>query len=361
MRNIRISIACIAFILILFGIIMVYSSSAIYAYEVFGDSFHFLKRQLIAAVIGLILCVCIMGTNIEDVKRHSRQILLISILPLILVLLPGIGKTVGGAKRWIDLGFFSIQPSEVAKIALLIYLADFVSRKRALVRDFIYGYLPPLMVIGCVIFLILMEPDLGTAIAVGLVGFLVLFVAGVKVSHVTFTAAFSLPFLYYLLFKVPYRRRRLLAFINPWMDEKGAGFQIIQSFLAFGSGGLLGVGLGQSRQKLFFLPASHTDFVFSIIGEELGFIGAFSVIILFAVLIWQGARAAFKIDDDFRKYLIFGIIFMIAFEVIVNAGVACGLFPTKGLPLPLVSYGGTSLIMHMAAIGLLLNAAKGKV
>jgi len=172
------------------------------------------------------------------------------------------------------------------------------------------------------------------------------------------TALASLPFIYYLLFSVPYRRKRMLAFINPWLDEKGTGFQIVQSFIALGSGGIFGVGLGQSKQKLFYLPASHTDFIFSIIGEELGFLGLISVLILFFVLIWQGLRAAFKTEDLFRKNLIFGIVFMIAFEVIVNIGVSTGSLPTKCLPLPFISYGGTSLVMHMVGIGLLLNASR---
>ncbi len=358
MRNIRISIACATFILLMFGIVMVYSSSAIYASQDYGDSLFFLKRHLLALIIGFIFGFFVMSLDCEHIKAHSKKIIFFAILLLILVLMPGIGKIAGGARRWIDLGQFSFQPSEIAKIASLIYIASFINRKENKIKDFFNGFLPPLLILGLVMFLVLLEPDLGTALTIGIIGLLILFISGARLQHLLLTIFLSIPFLYYLIFSVPYRKKRLLAFLNPWLDEKGAGFQIIQSFLALGSGGLFGVGLGQSRQKLFFLPASHTDFIFSIIGEELGFIGTFSLIVLFAVLIWQGARAAFKVNDGFRKALIFGIVFTIGFEVIVNTGVAIGLLPTKGMPLPFVSYGGTSLIMHMVAIGLLLNATR---
>ena len=358
MRSIRISIMAVTFMLLMFGLVMVYSSSAIYASETFGDSLFFLKRHLIALGIGFIFSFLIMRLNCDYIRKYSKKILFFAIFLLILVNIPGIGKTVGGAKRWINLGQISFQPSEIAKFAILIYLADFIYRKNNWIKDFFHGYLPPLTILGFTTLLILFEPDLGTAITIVVIGILILFVSGARLSHLMATILLSLPVLYFLIFNVPYRKRRLLVFLNPWMDKMGSGFQIVQSFLALGSGGLFGVGLGQSRQKLFFLPASHTDFIFSIIGEELGFIGTLLLVALFFVLIWQGMRAAFKVKDVFRKNLIFGIIFMIGFEVIVNIGVAIGLLPTKGLPLPFVSYGGTSLVMHMIAIGLLLNATR---
>lgn len=358
MRNIRVSIACVTFILLMFGMVMVYSASAIYAQETYGDSLFFLKRHIVALMIGFVFTVFAMRVDCDYIKIHSRKILLLAILLLILVLLPDIGKSVAGARRWISFGTFHIQPSEIGKIAILIYLADLIDRKGIRIKNLFWGYVPALLVIGLLTFLVLMEPDLGTAITIGFIGLTLLFISGASIKHLLLTFFSSMPFLYYLILSVPYRRKRLLAFINPWLDERGAGFQIVQSFLALGSGGLLGVGLGQSKQKLFFLPASHTDFIFSIVGEELGFIGAFSVIMLFGVLLWQGSRAAFKTDDVFKKTLIFGIVFTIGFEVIVNMGVSTGLLPTKGLPLPFVSYGGTSLVMHMIAIGSLLNAAR---
>ncbi len=358
MRNIRVSIACTAFLLLMFGIVVVYSASAIYAGQVYDDQAFFLKRQVIMMAAGAILTFLVMLLDLDILRRYSRHILVITILLLLITLIPGLGKEAGGANRWIGFRFFNIQPSEIAKIALLIYLADFIDRRSSRITNFFSGYLPPLIVIGTVMLLILAEPDLGTAMTAGVVGFLLLFVSGASLRHMMITALASLPFIYYLLFSVPYRRKRMLAFINPWLDEKGTGFQIVQSFIALGSGGIFGVGLGQSKQKLFYLPASHTDFIFSIIGEELGFLGLISVLILFFVLIWQGLRAAFKTEDLFRKNLIFGIVFMIAFEVIVNIGVSTGSLPTKGLPLPFISYGGTSLVMHMVGIGLLLNASR---
>ncbi len=356
MRNIRISIACVTFMLLMFGIVMVYSSSAVYASETRGDSLFFFKRHLLALIIGFIFTFFVMSLDCDYIKAHSKKIIFFAVLPLILVLIPGVGKIAGGARRWIGLGQFSFQPSEIAKIAILIYMAGFINRQNS--KDFFKGFLPPLLILGLVMFLVLLEPDLGTAITIGVMGLVILFISGARLQHLLLTIFLSVPFLCYLIFNVPYRKKRLLIFLNPWRDEKGAGFQMVQSFLALGSGGLFGVGLGQSRQKLFFLPASHTDFIFSIIGEELGFIGVFSLIALFAVLIWQGVRAAFKVNDGFRKTLIFGIVFTIGFEVIVNTAVAIGLLPTKGMPLPFVSYGGTSLIMHMVAIGLLLNATR---
>lgn len=358
MRSIRISIVTITFTLLMFGLVMVYSTSAIYASQAFGDSMFFLKRHLLFLLIGCILSFLAMLPDCEDIRDHSKTILGFAIVLLVMVFIPGIGKSAGGAQRWIRVIFFNLQPSEIAKVAMLIYMADFIGRRESRVNSFLYGYLPPLAVIGMLMFLVLLEPDLGTAVSIGVVGFLMLFLAGVRVKYLLATVLAGLPFIYYIVFSVPYRKRRILTFIDPWIDQQGAGFQIVQSFLALGSGGLFGVGLGQSKQKLFFLPASHTDFIFSIIGEELGFIGVVAVLFLFAALIWQGARAAFKAEDIFRKMLIFGIILTIGFEVIVNVGVSTGLLPTKGLPLPFISYGGTSLIMHMVAIGLLLNATR---
>jgi len=358
MRSIRLSIVCITFILLMFGVVMVYSSSAIYASQVFGDGMFYLRRHLLGLVLGVALGVFVMLIDCDFIKKYARHILFFSMILLVIALIPGVGKSAGGAKRWISLGLFNIQPSEIAKIAVLIYLADFIERHEHRMTDLFYGYIPPMIVIGAVMLLIVVEPDLGTTITIGTIGLVLLFISGVRLKYIFFTACSAIPFIWYLVFSVPYRRKRILAFINPWMDEKGVGFQIIQSFLALGSGGLFGVGLGQAKQKLFYLPAAHTDFIFSIIGEELGFIGTFSVLLLFFVLIWQGARAAFKVEDVFRKTLIFGVVFTIAIEVIINVGVSTGIVPTKGLPLPFLSYGGTSLVIHMVAVALLLNATR---
>ena len=358
MRNIRISIAYITILLCMFGVVMVYSSSAIYAADTYGDPFFFIKRHLMILLAGAFLCLAAMSVNCDTIRKYSRHILFISVVLLVMVLIPGVGRAAGGAKRWLDLRIFNIQPSEIAKIVILVYLADYIDRRRHRIDNFIYGFLPPLAVIGCVMALVILEPDLGTTLTIGVIGLTMLFISGARIRHLAAIALSFVPFLYYLVFSVPYRRKRILAFINPWLDAKGTGFQVVQSFIALGSGGAFGVGLGQSKQKLFFLPASHTDFIFSIIGEELGFVGVMAVLILFFALIWQGMRAAFKAEDIFKKMLIFGVMFTIAFEVVVNMGVSSGIMPAKGLPLPFISYGGTSLVMHMLAIGLVLNAAR---
>jgi len=358
MRKIRISIICATFILLMIGLIMVYSSSGIYANENYDDSLFFLKRHALVMLVGLLLSIAVMTLDIATIRAHAGKILIFSILLLGLVYVPGLGRSAGGARRWISLGILNVQPSEIAKLAVIIYLADFLDRRQTRITHLFAGFMIPLVFLNCVTFLILLEPDLGTAITIGAIGFMMIFIAGARLRHFAVTVLLFIPFIYYFIFSVPYRRRRIMVFINPWIDEKGIGFQIVQSFIALGSGGLYGVGLGQSKQKLFFLPAAHTDFISSIIGEELGFIGLFCVILLFAFLVINGMRAGFKSEDMFKKMILFGISIMIAFEVSVNIGVAAGALPTKGLPLPFISYGGTSLVMHMISIGLLLNATR---
>jgi cell division protein FtsW len=358
MRSIRRSIFIVTLILITIGVVVVYSSSAIYAHEKFGDSAFFLKKHLLFLGLGFLLMLYTMSQNIARIENASKALVIGAIVLLGLVLVPGIGVSAGGARRWFRIGALSFQPSEFAKFALIIYLASFLSRKGYKIKNMLYGYLPPAAVVSVMCVMVLLQPDLGTAVACFFISFLIIFMAGGRVRHLTTTALLGVPFLYYLIFSVPYRRKRMFIFLNPWQDSKGAGFQIIQSFLALGSGGLLGVGLGQSKQKLFYLPEAHTDFIFSIIGEELGFLGASAVLILFGVLIWQCMRACFKEARPFNKILIFGVAGMIGFEALVNMGVSAGIFPTKGLPLPFISYGGTSLVVHMAAIGLVLNAMR---
>jgi len=358
MRNKRIAIFIIVLTLLMIGTVMIYSSSAIYGFERFGNSMFFLKKHLLFLLIGFIAMLSIMSLDLKRIQNASKYILIFSILLLGLVLVPNIGVSVGGARRWFRIWNLSFQPSEFVKFSLILYMADFLSRKGYKIKDLFYGYMPLVFVTAVSCALILLQPDLGTAIAIFFVGFLIIFIAGGKLKYIFSTIALGLPFLYYLIFSVPYRKKRMLVFLNPWKDPKGAGFQIVQSFLALGSGGLFGVGLGQSRQKLFYLPESHTDFIFSIIGEELGFLGAASIVLLFGTFLYLSMRAFLKECRAFNKILIFGITAMIAFEVLVNIGVSVGAFPTKGLPLPFISYGGSSLVFHMAAVGLLLNAMR---
>ena len=358
MRNVSASIFIIISVLIAIGVVMIYSASAIYGYEKMGDSLYFLKRHIIYLSIGYIVMFGVMLMDVNILRRFSKHIMLFSAALLVLVLIPGLSRSISGARRWFSFGPVTFQPSELVKIALIIYIADLAARKTGDIRSFLSGYLPAILVMGGCVGLVLLEPDLGTAIDMAAIVLLMLFISGVKVSYITLTLLASLPVLYFLLFSVPYRRKRLMIFLNPWEDRRGAGFQIIQSLIALGSGGIFGVGLGQSRQKLFYLPEAYTDFIFSIIGEELGLLGTMTVILLFGLFVWQGMRVSLSSHDSFGRVLSFGVVSMIALEAVINIGVTSGAFPTKGLPLPLVSYGGTSLIFHMMAIGLVLNVAK---
>ena len=358
MRGTRSSLFMIVIILIAIGIVMIYSTSAIYANEKMHDSLYFLKRHLIYLAAGFFMMLLAMSVNMQTLKKYSKQIMAVSIVLLILVLIPHIGRETAGARRWFKIGPLNFQPSEFAKIAVLIYLADLMARKEKVIKSFLRGYLPPIIVLGFVLGLVLLEPDLGTAIAISVISMLILFVSGTRSIYIFATILASIPALYVLLFRVAYRRKRMMIFLNPWSDKRGAGFQIIQSFIALGSGGILGVGLGQSRQKLFYLPVSHTDFIFSIIGEELGFLGAAAVVILFILFVWEGMKITFRAEGKFEKILSMSLVSLIALEAVINIGVTAGVLPTKGLPLPFISYGGTSLMFHLVAVGLLLNIAK---
>lgn len=359
MRKSRIAVFVSVSLLIAIGIVMIYSASGIFAYEKYHDSAYFLKRHLLYLFTGVLGAIGVMLFDYRKLKATARPILLLAILLLILVLMPGIGKEAGGARRWFKFFNFSFQPSEFAKLAIIVYLADFLSRKQRCIKDFFYGFLPSAIGLSAVGGFVLLQPDLGTAISIMAIGAVMYFVAGIKMIYLLWMFLLSAPVLYIMIFEVAYRRRRMLAFLNPWLDPKGVGFQIVQSFLALGSGGLLGMGLGKSQQKLFYLPASHTDFIFSIIGEELGLIGALAVVVIFMLLILNGARIAARTPDLFGQFLALGIISKIGFEAVVNIGVTIGCLPTKGLPLPFVSYGGSALIFNMIAVGLLLNVGRG--
>jgi cell division protein FtsW len=358
MRSVRISLLMIVAILVSVGVVMIYSASAIYAYGLMDDSLYFLKRHLLYLLIGFVMMFIAMSVDMNRIRQWAKPMLAASVALLILVLIPHIGREASGARRWFRIGPVNFQPSEFAKIAIMVYMADLISRKKELMKSFLHGYMPSIIIMGGVVGLVLLEPDLGTAVTISLVGFIMIYVSGVRGSYIFASFLASLPLLYVLLFRVAYRRKRMMIFLNPWVDKRGTGFQIIQSFIALGSGGIFGVGLGQSRQKLFYLPASHTDFIFSIIGEELGFLGTASIVILFTLFVWEGMKVAFKAPGQFERMLALGVVSMIALEAIINIGVTAGALPTKGLPLPFISYGGSGLIFHLMAVGLLLNVAK---
>jgi cell division protein FtsW len=357
-RNIRINISTVTLTLVCVGTIMIYSASSIYAWENYKDSAYFLKRHLVFLAIGMALTFSVMNIDYRRLKKIAKPLLIFSIALLVLVLVPGISREISGARRWFRFKFISFQPSELVNMAMIIYIADFLSRKGSLIKQFWRGFSPPVAVLGLCVLLILMQPDLGTALAISTVVFIMLVVAGIRMTYLASVILAGLPVLYFLIFSVPYRRMRILAFLNPWLDPKGSGFQIIQSQIALGSGGLFGVGLGHSRQKLFYLPAAQTDFIFSIIGEELGLCGTLGVIVLFMVFILQGLKIVKNAPDKFAYFLSLGLVLMISLKAIINISVSCGVFPTKGLPLPFISYGGSSLIFDLMSVGLLVNIAR---
>jgi cell division protein FtsW len=358
MRQIRIRLSVVTFILIAIGIIMIYSSSSMYAYESYGDSAYYLKRHFLFLIIGFILAFFTMSFDYAKMRRFIKPFLIFSIFLLILVFIPGIGRQAGGARRWINMGPFSFQPSEITKMAMVFYAADVLSRKQSEIKDFLYGFMPLMTVLGICVLLILAEPDLGTAAALFMLIIVMAFVAGINIKHLALTILPGIFALIGLIAMKPYRIKRITAFLNPWQDPRGSGFQIIQSLIAIGSGGVFGVGLAHSKQKLFYLPEAHTDFIFSIIAEELGLLGSAGVILLFVSFIWLGVRIAHSARDLFGQFLAFGLVTMLSLQVLINMAAVTGLVPTKGLPLPFISYGGTSLVYSMVSVGLLLNIAR---
>lgn len=357
-RNIRINLFSIAVTLICIGIVMIYSASSIYAWERYGDSAFFLKRHISFLAIGVILAFLAMSIDYRRLREYSKPLLLISLVLLVLVLIPGVGREVAGARRWFRLKFISFQPSELTAMAVIIYTADFISRRGEVIKTFARGFVPPICALGAAALLILMQPDLGTTLALASVVLIMLFAARVRLRYLVSLLLAGIPALYVLIFSVPYRRMRIMAFLNPWLDPRGSGFQIIQSQVALGSGGLFGVGLGQSKQKLFYLPAAHTDFIFSIIGEELGLLATLAVVMLFILFMRQGLKIIKNAPDKFGYFLALGIISMISLKAAINIGVSCGILPTKGLPLPFISYGGSSFIFDMVSLGILMNIGR---
>lgn len=340
-------------LLLALGLVMVFSASATMSETRYGSAYLFLRKQIVWDMLSFGALFYCMKLDYHRWQKISLALLLLAFVLLVLVLV--IGPVVKGARRWIPLGFMNIQPSEVAKIAIIIWMADFLDRHRSQILDLRKGFLPPLIVLGLMCGLILKEPDLGTPMLLGTTGLILLFLSGASSMHLLGTLGVSTLPLYYELFHVGYRYRRLMSFLNPWADSSGTGYQLTQSLLAFGSGGLFGKGLGASQLKLLYLPDPHTDFIFPVIGEELGFIGAIGVVLLFVFWGLRGWQVAKRAPDLFGQLLAAGITCWVLIQATINMGVSCGLLPTKGLPLPFVSFGGSSLIITMSAVGILLN------
>lgn len=340
----------------LFGLLMVYESSSIYAFKVTDDQAYFFKKQFFSFLLGLGLFFCCLRLDLEFLRKYNKEFLVFTILLLFLVIF--FGKRAGGAKRWLSMGAFSFQASELLKISFVVYCADYYRRKRSRITSLKLGVVPFLIVLGFLCFLVLLQPDLGTAIFWLIWAIFFLWFSGAKKKHLAGIILVGLVFSVFLIKFYPYRFRRIIAYFSPFSDPQGAGFQLIQSQIAYGEGGILGLGLGAGRQKLFFLPAAYTDFVFSIIAEEFGLIGSLGLLGVFFLIFHKMFKIAKASRGSFRKGVLWGVIFVFFIEVTVNIGVSCGLLPTKGLPLPFMSYGGSNLVVHYILLGLFFNASR---
>jgi len=339
-------------------VVMIYSASAIFADQRYGDSMFFLKKHLTFLGIGLAVAVGAMLVDFNRLRKFAVPILIVTCVGLLAVAF--FAEPIAGARRWIRLGGFQIQPSEFAKVAVIFFLAERISGKNGKLTDFKRDILPLLVGVGTVCLLILIGKDFGTTVVIGTVFLMLLFAAGMPAKFFLWLVSGAVPLLALAVIIEPYRIKRIAAFLNPWQDVQNTGFQLYQSLLAIGSGGMTGVGLGHSQQKLFYLPAAHTDFIFSIVGEELGFLGAGSVIILFIAFAILGVMIISRCPHSFGQLLSLGLVSLVSLEAIINIGVSVGVLPTKGLALPFISYGGSSLVSKLLVIGVLLNISRGR-
>ncbi|MFC5403057.1 stage V sporulation protein E [Cohnella soli] len=340
------------------GIVMVYSASAVAAFHDYGDSYYYVKRQVVFGVLGVVSMFITMNVDYTRWRKWAAPGLLVCFGLLVIVLVPGVGVVRGGARSWLGIGSFGIQPSEFMKLAMILFLAKFLSERQNQITLFTKGLLPPLAILGTAFGLIMLQPDLGTGMVMIGASLLAIYVSGARLAHLGGLALLGVAGLGALIAAAPYRLQRITAFLDPWQDPLGAGYQSIQSLYAIGPGGLVGLGLGMSRQKYNYLPEPQTDFIFSILAEELGFIGGALLILLFLLLIWRGMRTAITITDPFGSLLATGIVGIFAVQVLINVGVVIGMLPITGVTLPLVSYGGSSLTLLLTALGLLLNLSR---
>jgi cell division protein FtsW len=346
----------ISLTLICIGIVMTYSASGIYADQVMGNAAYFLIRQVMFFLIGLVLLVGFSLLNPSLLQKYSLTLMLLSILFLLTVYVPFISHTTRNTRRWLTFCGVNFQPAEFTKLTLCIYFADYLTRKRrSIARGGIRPFIPPLAILMVTSVLILVQPDLGTVVILFALSAIFFFLSGLKQRYIWCFLIGASVVSYFAIIKVPYRMSRIVAYLNPWSDPQGSGFQIIQSFLAFALGGIKGVGLGESTQKLFYLPQSYTDFIFSIVGEESGFFGTSIIVTLFLLFCILGLRIAHRQREGFNKLLSLGLVFLITIQVVINILVATGLLPTKGLPLPFISYGGSSLLINMIAVGIIIG------
>ncbi len=345
--------------LLVIGVLMVFSASSVSAYNQYNNAYYFFQRQIIWAVLGIIIMLTVSGIDYYRFKNLAFSGYILGLLCLVAVL--AAGKTINGAKSWILLGPMSFQPSELAKPLVVLELARILSQKQKKIRSLREGLGPPLVSLGVVCGLIMLQPDLGTTMVLLLTGFTMLFVARTRFLHLSLLAGAGAVVAAFLMTMKSYRLERLQTFIDPWRDPLGSGYQIVQSLYAIGSGGLFGLGLGQSKQKYLWLPEEHNDFIFAVIGEELGFIGAAGVLLLYALLAGRGLQVARKAPDTFGRLLAAGLTSMILVEAIINLAVVTGSMPVTGVTLPFISYGGSSLLFKLLGMGILLNVSRHTV
>jgi cell division protein FtsW len=345
----------ITLVLIALGILMIYSSSAIRAQERFGDTYYFLKRQLVWATLGVLIMIWMMNWDYRGWQKLAFPLFLLSLLFLFLVLIPHVGMKVNGARRWLSLLGLSFQPTELAKISLILFLSHLLAKKGPRVQEFAHGFLPVIAATGIMAAPVLFQPNFGNVVVLLAIAIMIFFVGGARILHLLLLSVASLPFLILMMMHSSHARSRLLTLVDPSRVPEGARYQIKQSFYALGPGGLLGRGLGDGIQKLFYLPEPHTDFIFAIIGEEIGFLGTSMIVLLFGILLWRGTRIALRAPDPFGRYAAMGITCLIVSQAAINVGMVIGLLPITGLPLPFISFGGSSLVLRLMEIGILLN------
>lgn len=341
--------------LIFIGVIMVYSATALMSVNKPGIGLHYLWSHLFSVFVGFVAMLLISRLDYQKLRPLGVILLSLSFVLLLLVFMPGIGVKVNGARRWISLGIMTFQPSELAKIAMVLFLADYMDKNRHRMKNLLHGFGIPIAIMVIFQIVMILQPDFGALMSLGILTIGLLFLGGVTLRPLFAIILMAMPVIFILVTFFAYRLKRVTCFLDPWQEPLGCGFQLVQSFIAFGNGYITGVGIGSGSQKLAFLPEIHTDFIFSLVGEELGLLGCLAVIGLFLWLLIKGIKVAMETDDPFSHYLALGLTLMIGSQVIMNLAVTIGLAPTKGLPLPLISYGGSSLLINMIAIGILLN------
>lgn len=337
------------------GMVMVYSASSAVALTKFGSDFFFLRKQALFAVAGIIALVVCRHIPFKIYWHLTYPILILSMILLVVVHVPGIGYKAGGASRWIRIGALTFQPSEFARLAMIFFMAYSLCKKQDKIREFSIGFVPHVLVLGIFCVLFHFQPDFGTILIFSVIAWIMMYIGGVSLLHLATPLILIAPILGYIMINASYRLDRIMTFWDPWQYPEDGGYQVIHSLMAFGSGGLFGAGIGQGYQKLFYLPEAHTDFIFSVVGEEIGLLGVVFIISLYILIIWRGLMIAKNTENFYGSLIAAGITISFALQVCINMGVALGLLPTKGLTLPFLSYGGTSLLLNMAAIGVLMN------